>query len=203
MGELRGAKAEQALDVIGSHTVIGGDLLVFGYNRDPYDGRLRRLQIKVVGETPNIQMVRLDDQGKATSTRPSSPEELWLYNALQASEKVRDAMEGQHSALEVRLDEAHTRIQSLEDESTIWKTRLVEETARLREKLEALRAERDDLREQMERANETIDRQAEELDWTRGVANSAEEELAKANTQLDEINAALNELKPEKGNTNA
>lgn len=153
MGELRGAKAEQALDVVGDHPVVGVDRLVFGHNRNPYDGGLRRLQFKVVGEVPNIQMVRMDDNGKATSARPGSPEELLLYKALQDHDKVV----GERDEARKCAEEAEDALFKSEFEITNLKTRLVEETARLREKLEGLRAERDHLREQLERANEQLE----------------------------------------------
>lgn len=101
-----------------------------------------QLHIKVVGEGSNIQLVRLDPDGKPTTARPGTPEELWMYGVLQRQFGV---------------------IEHLEDIQI--------------------------------KADDVIDRLTTELDWTRGVANTAEENLYAAQQEITK-------LKAEKGQDN-
>lgn len=90
------------------------------------------MRFRVVGESPNIQLVRLNTDGKAMTARPSSAEEMYLYRAAVRMLKSEQALKEELRALEVKLQsglawapelaEQHPsdRMDWLNEELTIW-----------------------------------------------------------------------------------
>lgn len=64
------------------------------------------MQFKVVGEAPNIQLVRLNDKGEALTARPASPEELSMYQELERLRAGVQALNRELARVQELLDHA-------------------------------------------------------------------------------------------------
>jgi hypothetical protein len=73
------------------------------------------MNYKVVGETPNIQLVRMDENGKATTARPASLEELDMYKELQMLREANQEAADRLAQLRARLSGAIAYASELAD----------------------------------------------------------------------------------------
>lgn len=102
------------------------------------------MSYKVTGEGTNIQLVRLDEKGKATSARPASPEELGMYKENIALRAEREESAHRIAQLRARISAALAYPDELSKvphpERAAWLTsRMAEDAAMMDAK------ERDDL----------------------------------------------------------